>query len=323
MGTETINRGRSREEVSERKMVVFEDISPELILCISLQLENDADAVNFSETNKEIRASTTYDMKRRRWRRLGLVRLCNKGDVEGVRYMMSISEAEDMGPYTLSDCLWEASRNGNVEIMKAVGGTLPAQLPIDKKMGCRQFLSTAGRDFFDPFENAMITAASGGHLEAMKYLTELDGGRNADIAFHVASDHGHLELVQYLVTVPGVDPSSLCNQAIGYASWNGHVEVVKFLAGLEGVNPSDNDNFALRIAMDNGREEVVRFLIGVTKAPKSEDVKHAILRAKHFKDGSMEKYLEQVLKKVSAEEKMKKRKKDETRKDRKRKRSRM
>ena len=54
----------------------------------------------------------------------------------------------------------------------------------------------------------MHGAASGGHLEVVKYLVTVEGGCDPNItdnygwnALHCAASGGHLEVVKYLVTV--------------------------------------------------------------------------------------------------------------------------
>ncbi len=139
-------------------------------------------------------------------------------------------------------------------------------------------------------------AAANGHLEVVKFLTELEGGlpshniqavqwavakghaavvrhfievRGVDVTAKVntllllAITYGHLEVVRYLTGVRGVDVTTHSYSLLRSAVANGHLEIVKFLVGLKGVDPSACDNFAVQHASSNGHLEVVKFLVGL------------------------------------------------------------
>ncbi len=139
-------------------------------------------------------------------------------------------------------------------------------------------------------------AAANGHLEVVKFLTELEGGlpshniqavtwavtkghaavvryfieaRGVDVTAKanalllMAIANGHLEVVKYLTGVKGVEVMKYSYPLLRSAVANGHLGVVKFLVGLKGVDPATCDNFAVQHASRNGHLEVVKFLVGL------------------------------------------------------------
>jgi ankyrin repeat protein len=82
------------------------------------------------------------------------------------------------------------------------------------------------------YNDAMYCAATGGHLDIIKKLYELnngyDHGNHGGSAIVSASGCGHLEVVKYLYQL-GADIGIHNFESLRSAARNGHLEVVKFI----------------------------------------------------------------------------------------------
>ena len=107
-----------------------------------------------------------------------------------------------------------------------------------------------------------IWIASGGDLPKIKELIARGVNPVAvnNQALVFAASNGHLEVVQYLVTLPGVDPSAQDNQAIIMAASRGFLEVVQYLVTLPVVDPAARNNKSIEMAADKEKWDIVRFL---------------------------------------------------------------
>lgn len=108
---------------------------------------------------------------------------------------------------------------------------------------------------------------SGGHLDALKYILEVQGDRK-HCAFYAAGVHGQSEITDYLISRDRT-PNDLSNGLMG-AAMGGHLDIVKRYA-LEGGNLRYNAGEGLRIAYEEGHAEVCEFLEVVKAVNKIHD----------------------------------------------------
>ena len=140
------------------------------------------------------------------------------------------------------------------------------QLPVLK------FLEGKPGIRFNGANNIAFSLACGlGNLDIVQFLANLKDPLNRPIILPFARDHdavimaasnGHLEILKYLSTLPFVDFHDQGNKAAYMAASNGHVHVLKFLESMPGVDFSDSSNAAVRFASENGHVEVLEFLDG-------------------------------------------------------------
>jgi len=119
-------------------------------------------------------------------------------------------------------------------------------------------------DASDHDNQAIIWAASNGHLEVIKYLLTLPGVKASaqkNKAFIWAIIYGQLEVVKYLSTLPNVDAYAKDTQAIIDATFNGHLEILEYLLTLPGVDASADDNYIIQIAAADERLSIVAMLL--------------------------------------------------------------
>ncbi|KAJ3272020.1 hypothetical protein HDU76_010963 [Blyttiomyces sp. JEL0837] len=90
---------------------------------------------------------------------------------------------------------------------------------------------------------------------------EVDAADLDNDAIIEAATNGHLEVVELLLEVDGVNPGDQDNAAIKFAAENGHFAVVDLLIDQMGVNVEADGNYALKMAAANGHEDVVKFIL--------------------------------------------------------------
>ena len=81
-----------------------------------------------------------------------------------------------------------------------------------------------------------------------------------DQALQLCAARGHVEFVQWLLLQPNVDPSTVNNFAIRWASRQGYTEIVKLLLNHPKVDVWAESGFAMRWACINGHVQVVQLL---------------------------------------------------------------
>lgn len=103
---------------------------------------------------------------------------------------------------------------------------------------------------------ALIDAAAGGSLEAVKRLAPLSEPDRLGEAFLAAAQHGRMDVARWLL--PFFDPLANESQALREAARNGKVEMVEMLLPLS--DPQAKNSQALRLALAEGELEVAFLL---------------------------------------------------------------
>ena len=114
-------------------------------------------------------------------------------------------------------------------------------------------------------ESRLAAAAQTGSLDEVRDLCGEGANPTAgnNQALRTAAGGGHLHVVQYLCELRGVDPAGNNNDAIREAAGGGHLHVVRYLCELpadRGVDPAAGNNDAIRTAACHGHLDVVRYL---------------------------------------------------------------
>jgi hypothetical protein len=125
-----------------------------------------------------------------------------------------------------------------------------------------KYLTELGADVRSGHDWALHWACANGHFQMVKYLIEDIGAEiqsNSFFSLEQASKYGHLEIVKYFCEKTNVNFQCNDNYPVRIAAWNGHLSIVKYLQG-KGANIFANDNYAFRFAVENGHLEVVKFL---------------------------------------------------------------
>jgi hypothetical protein len=165
-----------------------------------------------------------------------------------------LMEYADVGPGIHNDLpLRLAARNGFFEMLK-------------------QFC-TDQSDFVIPYakdDQALRDAASRGHYEIFKFLTEQEG---VDVtscdnqALWRAASNGHLEIVKLLFKFRGVYSPSTIDTALEKTALNGHIDVIKYLLNFTGKIHKPSATAVLN-AIDNHHNEVTKILVEVSTSPR-------------------------------------------------------
>ena len=118
-----------------------------------------------------------------------------------------------------------------------------------------------GADVHAQNDSALRWASRNGHLEVVKYLTEIGANIHADndSALRLASSNGQSDVVKYLIG-HAADIHAQTDYSLRLASKNGHLDIVKYLLKNSANIHAQHDE-ALTLASENDHLEVVRYLV--------------------------------------------------------------
>jgi Ankyrin repeats (3 copies) len=102
------------------------------------------------------------------------------------------------------------------------------------------------------FNDAMIYAAKGGHMEIVKLMIE-KGATNFDWAIKYAAKGGHMEIVKLMIE----KSATYFNAGMAYAAEGGQMEIIKLMI----EKGATNFNWAMRSAARGGHMEIVKLMI--------------------------------------------------------------
>ncbi|GLE00600.1 hypothetical protein PINS_up009357 [Pythium insidiosum] len=211
---------------------------------------------------------------------LTLVRACEEGDLETVKYLLSKGEG------FLKTAMKEAVCNGHLEIVKYLHENTQDVHTVASRVVAMNYAALNGHlDILRYLhENApdlgcttfaMDGAAMRGHLDVVRFLHEHRREGCTTKAMDQAAANGHLAVVEYL---HANRMEGCTTAAMDYAALRNHLDIVRFLHAnrSEGCTAKAFNDATLQ-----GRTEVVRFLL--EHYPSVCDVKKGIAMARQRK----------------------------------------
>jgi len=172
---------------------------------------------NLLLSNSAFNVLSENEINYRRYNGKKLVDLCKKGDLNGVKYLVS------MGADIHADndaVLISSVYHGHLEVVK--------------------YLVSEGADIHTRYGAPLYVSAGEGHLEVVKYLLSVGADIHAynDAALNRSAEEGYLEVVKYLVS-KGAYINEVC---LKWIKRRGHIEVLEYLKSMAEIKKKEESN---------------------------------------------------------------------------------